>query len=582
MDNKNTLSAAQAVHIGKKLVTETLRVRWKMFLFSIVCMLGVAGFTGALAYSTRLIVNNVFVDDNLETAFWVASLVIGVSIGKSLFQYANSVIGTLFNRSVSAAYQKRLFRHLLQKDVSFYHGEHASNQMVRIRIFGQAAGTSVLNICNKLLTDFLTLIALFTVMLLQDPLMTLASSVIIPLIFWLVANLSHRVRAAANAETAMTGAFFALGAEAMDGIKIVKSYQLEQKSATRFEKSVDALEERLLGIAKITSATVPIMEFLGGLVIGLFVIYAAWQTITYGKTPGEFTAFITAFLMAYQPAERVSKVWVDLQKTLVQTGRMFDLLDESPKVRTAKGASLCGSPPWVRFDRVSFAYRRSEPVLQDVSFEVHPGERIAIVGRSGAGKSTLIDLIQRFDDPTSGMVEIGGLDLRRVSDESARQYIALIAQDVFLFDDTIRENILDGNPGASDGEINRAVKLAQLDDVVGQMPKGLDTQVGPNGRALSGGQKQRVGIARALAKQASIFIFDEATSALDSQNERQIMENLREAMPEATLFFVTHRASTLAYVDRVMVLVEGRLTAFDTPERLMAENPEYKALFEKT
>jgi ABC-type multidrug transport system fused ATPase/permease subunit len=204
---------------------------------------------------------------------------------------------------------------------------------------------------------------------------------------------------------------------------------------------------------------------------------------------------------------------------------------------------------------------------------------VALVGRSGAGKSTLIDLVLRFYDPSDGRVLIGGTDLRDVTEESLRQSIAFISQDVFLFDGTIRDNIRDGNPEATDGEIEEAARRAQLAGVLAALPDGLDSPVGPNGSNLSGGQKQRVGIARALAKNAKIYIFDEATSALDVENERLIMETVVRELQGATVLFVTHRPSTLNYVDRVLMLDAGQIVAFDRHETLKRENERYQTLF---
>jgi ABC-type multidrug transport system fused ATPase/permease subunit len=320
------------------------------------------------------------------------------------------------------------------------------------------------------------------------------------------------------------------------------------------------------------------MEFLGGLVIGLFVVYAAWQTINYGKTPGEFTAFITAFLMAYQPAERVSHIWVDLQKSIMHVQSMFGHLDR-PLKRLAGGTrSLEGVPGSITFDGVSFRYAGKKRALRDVSFHIEPGERVAIVGKSGAGKSTLVDLVQRFYDPNEGRVLIGDVPLPEVSEESLRQTIALISQDVFLFDGTILENILDGNPRATPEEALEAARLAALDDLLADDPL-LGKIVGPNGGTLSGGQRQRVGIARALIKRAKIYVFDEATSALDLENERRIMTNLRQ-LEGATVLFVTHRFSTISYVDRVIMLRQGRLAAIDTPQGIGEKSEEFRSLFD--
>lgn len=370
-----------------------------------------------------------------------------------------------------------------------------------------------------LLVNMLTVIALVVVMILHDMVLSLAMAVLFPLIFMLVAHLSRRIRAVANAETELTGSFFSVGSEAFEGIKTVKSYQLEERSIGRFEAAVEKLQERLVSSAKIMTATVPIMEALGGIVIGLFLIYAASQTITQGQTPGEFTAVITPFLLAYQPAERLSKSWVEPQKSVVHLGRMCELLDAPPRQKDDGTLTLDDVEPGLMFEDVDFAYSKSAAALRDVSFSIWPGERIAIVGRSGAGKTTLVDPILRFYDPARGQVMIGGRDLREVSQRSLRRSIAFISQDVFLFDRTIR----DGNPDATDVEIEEAALRAQLmgeNDILLR----ASTAHGPNGSNLSGGQRQGVGIARALARHAKIYIFGEATSALDAQNERLIME----------------------------------------------------------
>lgn len=568
-----------ALAVARRLLREAVPPRKKLYTLSIFCIIGSAVFTALLANSTRVIVNDVFVAGDAANAVNVALMVMVITMLKSAFDYANGVIQLMFSRSVSAANQKRLFRSTLNKDIWYFLGRHASAQMNQIKILGTACGKVVASLCNKALMDGLTLIALFGVMIYQDFLMTLVASLLFPLIFLLVTFLSRRIRAVANSETELMGAYFAIGAEAFDGIKTVKSYDLEEKTTTKFEEAVEKLEQRLLGIARVTSATMPVTNMLGGVVIGLFVIYAAWQTITEGKTPGEFTAFITAFLMAYQPAERLSKTWVDIQKSLTHVGRMYSILDEPLRRPMGGTKTLADADSSVCFDAVTFEYKADQPALRDVSFNVAAGERVAIVGRSGAGKSTLIDLVMRFYDPTSGVARIGGHDLRDVSEEGMREAIALISQDVFLFDGTIRENIRDGRPDATDEQIEDAAERAALGDFIASLPDGLDSQVGPNGKNLSGGQKQRVGIARALVKPAKVYIFDEATSALDVENERKILLTLVDGMEDSTMLFVTHRPSALEYVDRVMVLDHGHLVGFDTHEVLSDGNRTYRELF---
>ena len=562
-----------------RVLREAVPSRWKLLTMSFICIIGVASFTAALAYSTRLIVNDVFVSNDATAAYQVAALVVVVAFLKSAFTYANSIISVVYTRSVSAAYQKKVYGDILNKDLWHFMGEHSAGQMARIKLFGSSTGAVVVSVSNKFPTELLILLGLLTVMFLQDPLMTLACSIIFPLIFWLVAYLGRRVRKIAAAQAELEAAYFAVGAESFEGIKTVKTYGLEGKIVENFNGSIDTLEKRILSIAKVTSATVPLMEFIGGMVLGVFVVYAAWQTITNGKTPGEFTAFITAFLMAYQPAEKLTKIWVNVQKSLVHVNTMYGVLDAPPKLKLSGSQTLPKNQNGIEFEDVSFGYTATKKAILDVNLSIKPGEKVALVGRSGAGKSTIVDLLLRFFDPTEGRITIGGSDLASVSPTSIYQSIALISQDVFLFDGTIRDNIKDGNPDASALDIEDAARKAALVDVLGNLPDGLDTKVGANGKALSGGQKQRVGIARALAKNAEIYIFDEATSALDGDNERAIMQNLISSLDGKTIVFVTHRGSTLPYVDRVIVLEEGKLIGFDTVEALQKEHPNFRSLF---
>ncbi|MGB1887371.1 MAG: ABC transporter ATP-binding protein [Paracoccaceae bacterium] len=564
---------------GRRLLKDMLARNWKLLACSILFLIGVSIFTAALAASTRLIVNDVFVAEDADAAIRVAGIVVIVAFCKALFQYANTVSQIMLTRSVSVSIQKRLYSRVIHNDVADFIGIHANDLMAKIRLYGVSAGNAFVIITNRMLTEALTMIALFGVMFYQDVWMTLLCTLILPLIFGLVSYLSRKVRSISAEEATLSGRYFAIGSEALSGIKTVKSYSLEQKSIQRFNSAVDQLENRIFSIVRISSVTGPLMEFLGGLVIGAFVVYAAWQTITNGKTPGEFTAFITAFLMAYEPAKKISKYWVELQKSLVQTGNLYEILD-AENALNEKGiiGNLDGSSV-LRFSDVSYTHDGSTNVLQNISLSISPGEFVAVVGKSGSGKSTLIDLIMRFYDPSNGVVSLGGHDLRDISRQSLKQFIALVSQDVFLFDGTIRENINDGNASASVEQIMKAIQFASLHDVILDLPSGIETDVGANGTNLSGGQKQRVGIARARVKNASLYIFDEATSALDAENERKILANLSQVKGNATILFVTHRATALEFADRVLFLDSGEIVGFDTYRELLNSNEKFRLLF---
>ena len=579
MELGHTPTGDDAFQTAKRLVRETIPKRKKIITASVLCMVGVSVFTAALAYTTKLIVNDVFVAKDASAAIEVAIIVIFVSFSKSLFHYGNAVLQNVLNRSISSSYQKETFENTLRREISFFNGKHASDHMAQIRLYGMAAGQAVTVICSRFLTEVLTLVALFFVMFLQDALMTFYSILIIPLIFGLVSFLSRKIRKVAKEEADLSGQYFAAGSEALAGVRTVKSYNLENKSIKKFNSSVDALEDRIFGISKVTAATHPIMEFLGGLVLGVFVIYAAWQTINYGKTPGEFTAFITAFLLAYQPAAKISKLWVELQKSLTQSFFMFLLIDTRPQLLGMGNKSLKTIGGSVTFSDVSFGYENDDVSINKVSFNLSPGEKVAIVGKSGAGKSTLIDLILGFYRPDKGKIEIGSIDISSILPMDLKSHIAFISQDVFLFDDTIEENIKDGFSNASKAEINIAVKNAQVDSFVADFPLGLQTIVGANGSNLSGGQKQRVAIARGLLKKASIYIFDEATSALDLENEREILTALLKTLENETVIFVSHRPALFDYVDKVLMLEKGKVVGFDQPSKIDKTSTEFRDLF---
>ena len=309
------------------------------------------------------------------------------------------------------------------------------------------------------------------------------------------------------------------------------------------------------------------------------MIYASWQTVEHGRSPGEFTAFITAFLLAYQPGERISKSIVSMQRQLYHVENMYKILDAPEPTHEGELEVLTDTSSDLEFQDVSFKYKKASPVLKHISFKTKPGERIAIVGPSGAGKTTLIDLVQGFYPPSEGKILIGGKNVASIAKDQLRANIALISQDVFLFNGSIRENIADGNPDATPEKVEAAAERAAVTGFASAMDHGLDSSVGPNGAALSGGQKQRVGIARALVKDALIYIYDEATSALDGDNERMIMGSAIDYARDSTVLFVTHRPSTLKWVDRVLYLNDGELVAFDTHEKLVETNEAYRSLF---
>jgi ATP-binding cassette subfamily B protein len=311
-------------------------------------------------------------------------------------------------------------------------------------------------------------------------------------------------------------------------------------------------------------------------VIGL----AAWQVSSGVLSIGDFVLINQFMLQLFMPLGFLGFVYREIKSSLANIENLFTLLDREPAIRDAPGARpLAVSGGEVVFDEVSFHYPNGRPVLDGVSFRVPPGKKVALVGASGAGKSTLVKLLFRFYDPATGSVRIDGQDLRSVTQESLREAIGIVPQDTVLFNDSLRENIRYGRPGASDDEVQAALSRAHLADFVAELPEGLDTTVGERGLKLSGGEKQRVAIARALLKDAPILVFDEATSSLDSRSEAAVLDALKDLARAHTTLVIAHRLSTVVDADELVVLSAGRVVERGTHDDLLALNGYYSHLW---
>jgi subfamily B ATP-binding cassette protein MsbA len=321
----------------------------------------------------------------------------------------------------------------------------------------------------------------------------------------------------------------------------------------------------------------PLMEVLGVIVVAAFLVYARTQIIGQRMTPGLFLAFIVALIKLYDPVRRISGINNSFQQAFGASGRVFEImsLEKEPE---NQGAAFPTFKDRIDFEGVGFAYNPSEPVLKDITFTVGKGEVLAVVGPSGAGKSTLVNLIPRFHDVTEGRLLIDGRDVREFDLRSIRKNIAIVTQDVILFNDTIRANIAYGDPSASNEAVLRAAQAALVDDFVTGLPDGYETRIAERGLRLSGGERQRISIARALLKNAAILILDEATSSLDSESEASVQQALQNLMEGRTTIVIAHRLSTIRHADRIVVLENGHLKEIGTHEELLLRRGVYSRL----
>jgi len=408
------------------------------------------------------------------------------------------------------------------------------------------------------------------------------SLIVGPAIFGVISLFSRRIRTSAHRRQEKAGDVTGRLVEILAGIKVIKAFRAESTENAAFRRETHKLFRRGMRVAKNRVIARSLIEMLNnGVVIGMLLLgIALVLSGRFGITPGDLAAFALVLSTTYRPVRSLARDWVQLVDAQPSAERIFSILDTPDEIADAPDAvQIDGVHRGIAFRGVSFSYGR-EPVLADVSFAVKAGEVVALVGRTGAGKTTIADLLMRFHDPTSGGIEIDGSDLRGIARESLLAQIAVVTQEPFLFDATIRDNIRYGRPGASEDEILEAARAAHVDEFANALPQGYETEVGAAGVRLSGGQRQRITIARALLKNPAILIFDEATSALDSKSEQFVQEAIESLFGGRTVFMIAHRFSTLRRADRIVVLEGGRVSQTGTHADLIREVGLYRELID--
>ncbi|PLX74837.1 MAG: ABC transporter permease [Desulfuromonas sp.] len=564
--------------IYRKLLSYVRPYKGRLFV-SVIASIGVAGSDAAAAKLVQPFIDWIVVEARADLLSYVPFIVIGLASFKGISRYVQEYFIRTAGQLVMFDLRNEVFGHTLALSMRYFSRVSSGTVMSRILNDITIMQASVAEVLVGLLKEVLTLVSLTVVAFYADWKMALMAFVVLPLTAWPASAIGKRIKSYSKKGQTAMGELTAALEQSMSGIKVIKAFGTEQKEYDKFEAENRSFYSFFRKVIKYDAASSPVMEILLSLG-GAAVIWYGLHRVFEGKmTQGELFSILAAVMFMYTPAKKLSKLYNRIQQAIGAAERVFELRAEPVEIHDTSDAVAM---PRVRgeivFDRVGFSYG-DEQVLEDFSFTAAPGEVVALVGASGAGKSTVAGLLNRFYDVSEGSVRVDGTDIREVTLDSLRANLALVDQETFLFNESVRNNVLYGCPEAEDSKLNDAIDQAYAREFIEQLPQGVETGIGNRGVRLSGGQRQRICIARAILRDAPILILDEATSALDTESEAMVQKALQNLMHNRTTLVIAHRLSTVMHADKILVLDKGKIVEQGRHDQLVAQDGLYRRLY---
>lgn len=501
---------------------------------------------------------------------------------QGVLRYLNTYFTEWTSLKITNAVKMDLFSRLVYMDTAFF-DENSSGLIInRYLSDPDTASKGIVDQITTLIISIFGAVSLVVVMIYSSWKLALVGVVVLTVAFLPVFLIRKKIKSVSNKNMVISGDITTTMNETYSGNKVVTAYNLQNRQTENFNNDIFRSFNVSISLTKRVGWMSPIMYIIASFGIA-FVLYYGTKLIFEGQmTAGGFASFVTSLLLLYKPVKTLGRTLTSIQNIFVAMGRVFELFDYIPSIKDkAETKEISRLEDCVTFENVCFEYVKDKPVLNNINLRVSKGETLAIVGNSGGGKSTLVNLIPRFYDVKSGSIKFDGIDIRDFKLKDLRNNISFVFQDNFLFTGSIRENILLAKPDATDEELKMALSASHLEEVIANLPDGLDTILGERGLTLSGGQRQRVAIARAMIKNTSIVILDEATSALDNESEAVVQAALDNLMQNKTVFVIAHRLSTIKNADRIAVINDGNLVELGTHEQLLSiTDGQYKHLYE--
>jgi len=513
----------------------------------------------------------------------VAVSILAIFLIKGLCDYAGNYLVNYVGFSAVTDLRQRVFDRVLHQDAHFFESNSTARVMSSIMNDLEKIQVALSHILADLLRQSFTAIGLLAVVLRTDWKLALVSLTVLPFVLVPTVRLGRRLRRTTRRAQDDAAEVNQVLQETLSGQAVVKSFGAEEIESNRFRDRIQRLRRSNLRYVAQQAIASPLIEFFGAVTIVGLLYYARLQIKSGLMTTGEFTSFVIALLMLYEPVKRLTGIHNIFQQALGASQKVFEYLERDQGIKERPGAvKLTKFEHTILFDEVGFRYPSAPDgfLLENVRLEVKAGEVMALVGPSGAGKTTLANLVPRFYDVSSGAVRVDGRDVRDLRLDSLRSKIGIVAQDTFLFNDTVANNIGYGRPAATPEQVREAARNALAEEFILAMPQGYDTMIGERGQKLSGGQRQRLAIARALLKNAPILILDEATSHLDTESEMLVQRALQNLMEHRTVIVIAHRLSTIRRADKIAVLDRGRITEIGTHDELVSGGGIYQRLHE--